>query len=386
MSSHIRVSLALLACGWLCVASACNGLDLNPPTSLKASGLITAEEVSVAAEVSGRIAEVLVEEGDPVTAGQVVIRLDDEWLRIQHTQASAAVDSAQAAVDLAAAQLDSARLQYELAVQGARLQDKLQRTTAWSTTTVLTEVSDYSLPPWYFGRQEIISATLAEISAAQTALATEQANLDKELQNAGNADFVALERRLAAAQARYQAAYAAVAQAQTAITAAPLSAAALKELDAATYELKAARLEYDHKLSTTGAEAILNARARVAAAQAQLDNAQDALAQLQTGDYSLQVTAAQKGITVAERALAQAQAGLAQAQAAQAALQLQWDKTAVKAPVSGVVLARNADVGEMVGAGTPLLVVGQLEQVKLTVYVPEDRYGAIQLGQKVSLR
>ena len=46
-----------------------------------------------------------------------------------------------------------------------------------------------------------------------------------------------------------------------------------------------------------------------------------------------------------------------------------------------MVLARNLEVGEVVGAGSSSLVVGELDEVELTVYISEDRYGEIDLGQ-----
>ncbi|MFN3762798.1 MAG: biotin/lipoyl-binding protein, partial [Anaerolineae bacterium] len=70
--------------------------------AITASGFIEAEEVSVAPEIGGRIAEVLVAEGDTVEAGQVLVRLDD---RIAQAQ----VALAQAGVEVAQAQLARAR-------------------------------------------------------------------------------------------------------------------------------------------------------------------------------------------------------------------------------------------------------------------------------------
>ncbi len=39
----------------------------------------------------------------------------------------------------------------------------------------------------------------------------------------------------------------------------------------------------------------------------------------------------------------------------------------------------------MVAAGGTVMVVSQLDPVTLTVYVPEDRYGQVKLGQQVSI-
>ncbi len=61
-----------------------------------ASGFIEGEEVTIAAEVGGRIEAIAVEEGDRVTAGQELVRLDRAMLNAQIAQAQAAVDTAKA--------------------------------------------------------------------------------------------------------------------------------------------------------------------------------------------------------------------------------------------------------------------------------------------------
>jgi multidrug resistance efflux pump len=53
----------------------------------------------------------------------------------------------------------------------------------------------------------------------------------------------------------------------------------------------------------------------------------------------------------------------------------------IHTPLAGVVLYRHVEPGEIVSAGAPLLTVIDLDNLELTVYVPEDRYGRIQLGQ-----
>jgi HlyD family secretion protein len=54
----------------------------------------------------------------------------------------------------------------------------------------------------------------------------------------------------------------------------------------------------------------------------------------------------------------------------------------IRAPIDGVVLLRAAEPGEITSAGGSLLVVANLDKMTLTVYVPEDQYGKIYLGQE----
>jgi HlyD family secretion protein len=53
----------------------------------------------------------------------------------------------------------------------------------------------------------------------------------------------------------------------------------------------------------------------------------------------------------------------------------------VHSPIAGIVLNRSVEPGEIVAAGTPLITVIDPNDLTLTVYVPEDRYGLIKLGQ-----
>jgi HlyD family secretion protein len=54
----------------------------------------------------------------------------------------------------------------------------------------------------------------------------------------------------------------------------------------------------------------------------------------------------------------------------------------IRAPIDGVVLLRAAEPGEITSAGGSLLVVANLDKMTLTIYVPEDQYGKIYLGQE----
>jgi len=56
------------------------------------------DKVSVAAEVGGRITEVAVKDGQDVTAGQLLFRIDGEPYRLNVAQATAAIDAAQVEV------------------------------------------------------------------------------------------------------------------------------------------------------------------------------------------------------------------------------------------------------------------------------------------------
>lgn len=373
-----RWVLILLGVGL--VVSGC-GTKANTNGVLTASGTIRADTVAISPENNAKVLSVSVEEGQTVTAGEVLFTQDDALLQAQAEQARAAVTVAEAAVAAAQAQLEGARVQLDLALQGARLQETEIRAAAWSADVL----ADIDLPPWYFQKTEDVAAALAEVEMAQAALDKEQAALDRVLESASSEDFVAAEKRLIEANTAFQAAQAVLERAERAEDNEDLEAAARRKLDTARTELDAAKLEYNRQLTATAARDVLETRARVAVAQARLDLAYVSVAQVQTGDASLQVEAARAGVAQAETAVSQAEAGLAQAQAAVAVLELQLARLAVEAPLDGTVLSRSIEAGEFAAAGSIAMTIANLEQVRLTVYAPEDEYGLIALGQVVKV-
>jgi multidrug efflux pump subunit AcrA (membrane-fusion protein) len=58
----------------------------------------------------------------------------------------------------------------------------------------------------------------------------------------------------------------------------------------------------------------------------------------------------------------------------------------IRSPIDGVVLLRAAEPGEVTTGGGSLLVVGNLDEMNLTIYVPEDQYGQIHLGEQYPIR
>ncbi|KYZ76635.1 hemolysin secretion protein D [Anaerosporomusa subterranea] len=57
----------------------------------------------------------------------------------------------------------------------------------------------------------------------------------------------------------------------------------------------------------------------------------------------------------------------------------------ITAPVDGVVLSKNIEVGEYVSPGTPVVTIGDLNQVWLKAYIAETDLGKVKLGQKVAV-
>ncbi|HRT92444.1 MAG TPA: efflux RND transporter periplasmic adaptor subunit [Anaerolineaceae bacterium] len=344
-----------------------------------ASGSFSAVDTSIAPELSGKVTEVSVHEGESVTTGQTLFKIDAEVSQAQYDQAAAAVSAAQAAVEASRGQAASAEAQYQLALQGALLQDMPNRQIAWTNTLP----KDYR-EAWYFNETELIEAAQTQVESAEKALESARTELEDEQKKVSSKDFIAAEKRLALAQVTLAVANATLTQAQTAGNT-DLKDAAIESKNAAQAEFDSALSDYQRMLTTSAADSIILARSRVAVAQVTLDNARDALLALQTGDQSLQVVAAQKAAEAAASMVKQAEAGLDQAKQALNMAQLQLDRTTITSPVDGVVLTRSVEVGDLAVAGGTVMRVANLDTLDLVVYLPEDQYGQVKIGDMVDI-
>jgi HlyD family secretion protein len=156
-------------------------------------------------------------------------------------------------------------------------------------------------------------------------------------------------------------------------------------LDAAEAELDEAEKAYDDLLTTESADRVLEARANLTVAQERYEVAQDTLSRLQTGENSPQVKIAAIGLEQAKAALQQAESAVGQAEASLSLLDTQIAKLVVPAPMDGVILTRNVEPGEFVQPGAVTFAMANLDNMTITVYVPEDRYGQISLGQQANV-
>lgn len=92
-----------------------------------------------------------------------------------------------------------------------------------------------------------------------------------------------------------------------------------------------------------------------------------------------QLKAAKAQAEAARGALGQAQAGLN-------LVRVQISNASIAAPVSGTVLERNIEVGELAMAGSAICKLGDLSRPYLKIYLPENRYGRVKLGQAAGIK
>jgi HlyD family secretion protein len=315
---------------------------------LQASGTVEAVEVSVASEVSGRVEEVLVEEGASVEVGEVLLRLDSRLLEAQRELALA---GGQAAV--AAAELELVNAQQAL--------DALHENAP-------------------------LAAAQAELTLANARDALDAAERMNTYQQKGNR---ATQDTLDAAEAAVTLAESAVDRAEAAYNGLsslpednPTRAAARASLEAARRQRDAAKssLNWYKGEPSDIDQAILDGKLSIA--QAQLGKAERDVEDLVPGPDPDLLSQSEARLTLAQAQLAAARA---QAKVDSETLDLQLDKLLVRAPLSGVVMARSIEPGEVLLAGAQALSIGQTDRLTITVFVPEDRYGQIDLGDHVQV-
>lgn len=251
----VAVAVIGLAAAWKFLAGR------SESNKLVLSGTIEADEIHVGSRVSGRIAEVLVKEGQEVRQGQPLLRFDRYDLDARRSDAVAAIAQAEASylkavngsrpeeVAAAKAQAEAALMNYEMARNGPRKQE--------------------------------IDAARADLNAAEA---------DYKVAGATLARIERLTRDGVQSKQDYDNAKATFDRASAALDAARQK---LDLLLAGTRPEEIARAERQFKEATANRQLVEHGARKedIAAAKAQLDRARSALAQIETQLAELEVKA-----------------------------------------------------------------------------------------------
>ncbi|MDD5348280.1 MAG: efflux RND transporter periplasmic adaptor subunit [Candidatus Omnitrophica bacterium] len=92
------------------------------------------------------------------------------------------------------------------------------------------------------------------------------------------------------------------------------------------------------------------------------------------------------GKMISEQQYDAAKANYEAAQAALAQAKDGYDNTDITAPLTGTVLVKAVEVGELANFGTPIVTLANLETLKLIVYLGEKDIGQIKLGDPVTVQ
>ncbi len=177
------------------------------------NGRIEATEIDVATKLAGRVEAIFVDEGDFVTAGQVLARIDTIVLETQLRQAQAQVREAEGSVATARSQL-AQRESEKSAAQAMVAQRKAEYSAARKRSLRSSALAERGASP----RQQA-DDDLAAMQSASAAVSATQAQVA-----AAEAAIITAGSELLRAQSSVEAAKAAVERVQADITASELKA------------------------------------------------------------------------------------------------------------------------------------------------------------------
>jgi HlyD family secretion protein len=404
--------------------------------SVGSSGSLLAEhDVNLTFSSAGNVGEVLVKEGDKVSKGTPLARLDQTQLQLQVDQAQASLSSSQAKLeqvqagatqkdlDTALAALQGAQAKYQGVAQGSRSEDIAAAKAAVDQAQAKLE----SLQK---------GATSQDIASAQAKVNQAQINLTQVQQTGSNNKQqaeMAMEQSanlLRDAQNKWNSAYWDWQKAKDTeadpVTGRPISDRQIQAYkdtaDAANLAMQNAQTDLD-KAKDAYAKAQQDEGNGNQTAQAQLDDAKAQLAKLQAGSTPEDIRAAQAGVDQAQANynklvngnlstdLAQAQsqvdqaaatyndllagpkswdiavamAGVNQAQAQLKLAQTQFDLGELKAPFDGVVQAVPVEPGQAVTPAATAIQLVDVSKLHVDASVSESDIAKVQLGQEAAI-
>ena len=307
-------------------------------STVSATGAIEPQgEVSLIFRGAGRVGEVLVKEGEQVTRGQVLARLESGDLDLAEAQAEAG-----------------------LAISKAQL-------------AKLKAPAD---PLDIASAEASVASAQAAVESARAAVTSAEASY-RDLQNGQSADQKAVAasnlERARAVLAQAQAAYDQVAQ----MPQVGMMPQAL-QLQQATIDYNTAEANYRLSTAAASASQLAGSRAQIAQAKATLAQTQATLAQAQATLEKLNRGPGENDLAIAEAQVKQGEIALQQAQLNRTNIEL-------ASPGDGVVTKVNIKPGELPSAAQPAMVVTDLSKFHITISVDEIDIGRLQEGQKVNI-
>ncbi|GAB4532101.1 MAG: hypothetical protein Kow0063_12200 [Anaerolineae bacterium] len=391
-------------------------------TVIWASGeVVPARWANLSFPVAGRVVELLVAEGETVTAGTILARLDTKELEDAVVAAEAGLAAARAELaGLKAGARPGEIAQAEEAVNSARAARDAARAQLSQARAELERLKKGPRPAEIAQAEEAVRSAEAARDAAQAQLDGAQAELKRLLAGAREEEVEAAAAAMMKAEAalrQAQAEYDKIAWAGD-VGATPQALA----LQSATLDYEVARANYEALVNGARPEEVEAARAAVAAASASLaqaeagvNSARAALDLLLEGASPEQIAAAEAVVAQAEANLAQAEAGVgsaqaaldlllegatpeqialaeasvAQAEASLSAAQTALGQATLVAPFDGTVGEIFVRVGEQVNPGfmdQPVMVLGDLSTLRVeTTDLRETDVGHIAVGQEVDI-
>jgi RND family efflux transporter MFP subunit len=346
--------------------------------------LVASSEVELGFSSSGTLIELLVDVGDQVQAGDVLGWIEDTDARNSVVNAELSVIQAEEALEDAkdVTALQQSVLQAELNVSQteadlAAAQKDLDELLNWAPDETEVEIAKANLLIAQASYQNTLAkADMRDEQTASTRIKLEQAirDLEEAQVNYANAMDAARDWERNISDTRERAAEA---------------------LQNAQDNLEIAQASYDLALIDSNAIDVQNAWVKVLNARQTLDDLQTAPEEEDIAAARIKVQELEVTLGQARLDLAHAQEALAEADAIEAELSLQQAQlkletaqdalagTTLVAPISGVVIEVNAEVGEMVN-GT-VIVLADLEAPVVQFWVEESDLGSVAVGNRVNV-
>lgn len=156
-----------------------------PAGIASANGRIEATDIDIAAKTPGRIKQILGNEGDFVTAGQVLAKMDTEVLEAQRREAEAQLRRATIGIDTARAQVVQRKAEKQAAVAvvaqrqaeqdaAKRRFDRSEELTKRGTAAIETLDNDRAR---FEGAKAAVSAAEAQVAAADAAISAAESQV-----------------------------------------------------------------------------------------------------------------------------------------------------------------------------------------------------------------
>lgn len=395
-------------------------LGLEPEeevAGLAASGFIEADQAAVITELGGRIVGLGADEGDEVERGAVLVELDDSLLKAQIEMAKAEVTVAEAALVQVQAGVRQETLVHADAMLQQTIAAREAARVAWEDALAMLENPQEMEMAITAARAQLGVLDLQEKQARALADSAEVGRDSADEAFRYLAEFEPYDEWVLLGKFRVgtlppeipippdlvdgeysYGGYRIVIKGGTITVYARVTIKIpIDVVDEARYEQAIAT--YQSWIAWTGLAQAQTARngvesylveldrqranpvvleAQTNAAKSQYEIAASAVAQAQAHVEGLKV-----GVTQAQIGAVEAQVEVARA--ALAALETQVSMYALEAPISGIVLERPIHLGEVALPGAPLITLADLDNLTLTVYVPEDRLGQVRLGNSVSV-
>ena len=289
--------------------------------------VVTSDEGTISAVGSGKLAAVYINDGDNVSAGQVVALLDSENLQQAASQARASLASA-------TSQLSQAKANARLAP----------------------------------------NRSTAAVKQAEAALLSAKAQLAKALKGARPEEQEQASNNLRAAKSNLETAKKNLERVRTLVKEGALAEA---QLDTAKNGYESALAQYENALA---ASSISKSSVR----PEDIETARESVRQAEQGVASAKATKSLDVTLTDQVRTAEAQVQSARAQVSVAEKNLR--EASIRAPFSGKIYGKPVQSGTVVAPGTPIAKIVGGQGIYFEGQIPSDQIGKVEVGTQVNIK